>query len=196
MSRGLTAALETAIDAGEIKPAFLIFLDFPGDPQRISTLESNVSWSGETWNALGTILSIELPEESSALSANPCVITLKAPSDKIAEALDGGYQDEVIEVYFGCLDAADALIVSPYAIFTGLMNYIDIDKGPEVSLLTLYADGAETDLRKAKLRRYSTQDQQEEFTADKFFDYAPYTAVSNVYWGNDKKANSIPKHGE
>jgi|14BtaG_2_1085337.scaffolds.fasta_scaffold26402_2 hypothetical protein len=195
MSRGLTAAVETLISDEVVRPFYMAFFDFPGSPTRVTSLGSNVNWDSETWYSLGTLGSVDIPEETSNLQANPCVFTLSGiPTDLIAESLDGDYKGEVCELYLGFLDSGGSVEADPYLIFSGLMNYIELDKGPETSSLSLYGDGNEVRLRNARNERYTDEDQQNRYLGDKFFEFSPFTAQSVLHWGRHDLSNNIPKH--
>ena len=77
-----------------------------------------------------------------------------------------------------------AIIDTPYLIFDGRMDVMTIEENGETANITLSAETILIALERANERRYTEQDQKDEYAGDTFFDYVTQLQDSEVIWGS------------
>ena len=92
----------------------------------------------------------------------------------------------VCEVYFGVLTTtnnADAIVDTPYEIFSGFIDTMVLNEDGESSVLVFTIENKLITLEKPIDRRYTDQDQQELFAGDKGCSFVTGLQNKSISWG-------------
>ena len=192
MSRNISASFISAITATSVKVRLLAYFDFPAGELRLWSGIGNLSWNSETWTGAGTLLNFSPPKTGTDLSSASATFSLSGASASIlSAALAADYQNRACEAYFAVLDAADAVIATPYK-FQGRMDMMDIVDSPEQTVITLTAESRLIDFERPRIRRYSNQDQQDLYAGDVGLEFASVMPNLKISWGDPNAQRTVP----
>ncbi len=184
MSRSLTTALKNDTQAASLAPVFFAFFDFQAGAVRVWSGVGDKVWGGNTYNGLGTLGTMSPIEESADLRANGVSFQLSGvPATLIATVLGDNYQGRDVKLWFGTMDATDAVVADPYQIFSGRMDSLEIDDGTETATIRVHAESRMIDLRRNNERRYTHEDQQIDFPGDEALAFMPTAQTTPFVWG-------------
>jgi len=128
------------------------------------------------------------------------------PSSNISLALSEPYQGRVCKIYIGFERSVDDYItdyvlrpiyddsghniVQPalgpttfVEVFSGYMDTMNIDKGPEQTVIEIGIQSKLVDLERARVARYTSEYQKSRFSGDLAFDYLNDLQNKEVLWG-------------
>lgn len=191
MSRDLTVGLKAQIDATFLAPFFACELTF-SQTVRYWTGYGDIEFTNfdgnlVTFYGTGELLTYSAIQETADIAATGMQLTLNGvSSDAISLALAEEYQGNRARVYFGAItNTATGRTINgtPYKVFEGKMDVIDINDNGEASTLTLNIENRLIDLERQRLRRYTTEDQAELYGADKGFNFVPSLQDNKISWG-------------
>ncbi len=194
MARNLTTALKTEFLATGFKPIFLVEAEFTSGTIRVWTGPGNISWDSKTWTGVGDLGGISEIVEGTALRANSITLQLSGIPQALAlKALDEVRSGKPCTVYFGALDSSGAVVADPFLAFRGLIDTAELVEGAEFATIKVNIENELVSLQMARERRYTDEDQQQEYSGDKGFEYVPKLQEMNVLWGGVGAA--IPSSG-
>ena len=196
MSRDLTSAFKTQTQAASLEPVLLAFFDFQGGAVRVwSGLGSKV-WDGNTYVGLGHLGSVSAIEETADVRANGVAFQVSGvPSALIATVLGDNYQGRPVKLWIAALDATGAIVADPYLIFAGRMDNVEIDEGPETSVIRINAESRLIDLQRTRERRYTHEDQQIDFPGDLGLQYMARAQSAPLIWGGNRVGSAAERGG-
>lgn len=180
MSRSLDAVISTGINAAELKAFWAVDLNFdsPNGLYFWSGL-GDLTVDSHTYTGAGELLQISDIRESSDIAAYGATLTLSGiPSDLVALALAEPYQGRKALVKFGVIGASTKTVT----VFSGEMDQMTFDHGPETTTISLDVESRFVDLRRARIRRYSHGDQQSRFGSDMFFEFTNRIQNESLEW--------------
>ena len=184
MARDITSGFQTEIEAKELRPVLLLHADFDSGGVFIWTGVGTISYGGNDYLGTGDFLAIETIEETTELKAASTRFKLSGvPTDLLSLALSESYQGRPISCYFGVLNTSGAIIADPYLVFKGKMDIMEITDGGDTAEITLSAESDLIDLRTARTRNYTPEDQKAIYSGDMAFDYVPQIQDITVNWG-------------
>ena len=85
-------------------------------------------------------------------------------------------------MYLGFLDANYALVADPFVAFKGRMDSMDIELGKTASI-QIGIESRLVDWDKARIRRYTNEDQQNYFAGDKGLEFMSEMVDKQLVWG-------------
>lgn len=184
MSRSLNASLVTEITAAQLAPAVFAFLDFQSGAVRVWDGVGSKTWGGNTYTGLGYLGSISPIEETTTVRANGLVLSLSGiPSSLIATVLGDNYSRREVSLWLGALNQSGTLVADPDLAFSGRMNNVDFDKGPDTATIRIYAESRFVDLKRSRERRYTHEHQQIDFPGDLGLEYMARAQSTPLSWG-------------
>lgn len=143
MSRDLAANTAAQYAASHVNPIVFAKLEF--DPSTAGTLYlhnglGSYTWGGQTWTGTGDLGQISAIEEGEQISPYNIRLTLSGLDASLAaEAVKQDYYQRPVTLYLGALNASDALVADPDAIWTGFMDQMNVvvggDNGDTIELL-------------------------------------------------------------
>jgi hypothetical protein len=184
MSRDIATVIANALGDEVIEPFFALDLEFDSGTLRFWSGVGTKTINGEDYLGAGGLLSISDIEETAAISAAGATITLSGiPSELLSLALTEPYQNRRCLIYFGLAGAEADMAV----IFVGTMDRMDIEEGAETSVIQLAVENRLLDLERARVRRYSNNDQKSRFPNDRGLEFVESLQDRDLFWGRKPK---------
>ena len=198
MARSLTSSIRDQLLSRDIKPCLLLKLEFTGKAGDVNVWNGagDLSFNGDVYAAVGNLGGVSSYQETTELRANGMSFTLSGiPSSLISLALDEEFQQRRATLWIGFFDdsVSPGLLNDPIVIFRGRMDTMDIQRGPETSVITINAESIFIALERAPMRRHMAEDHNLDglapsassgFTVyDKGFDQVPNIQDQKIYWG-------------
>lgn len=207
MSRDLTGDFASQLDEDGVEVFFAIELFFDSGTLRFWSGLGDLVIGANTFTGSGQLIQISSVSESADIAATGAQVALSAlPSSLLSLALSEPYQGRKCKIYFGMLrNQTDYLLnedgtlvlnedgsgidLRPEEsdvlteIFTGQIDMMNIDEGPETSAIDLKVESRLIELNKPRSRRYTTSNQQARFAGDKGFDFVEDLQQKKFAWG-------------
>jgi hypothetical protein len=184
MARDITTDFETELTSKVLRPALFVKAEFPSGDLNLWTGRGERTIGADTYYGSGNVMAIEEVKETQKLQANGLAFTLSGiDSALISAALTEEYQWQPITMNFAVLDE-DLQIIDTYQMFSGKMDVIEIEDTGETSNFRLNAESDLIDLTNSRERRYTNEDQQNEFAGDLGLEFMPTNADTVITWGN------------
>ena len=211
MSRDLDPSTLEAISQEVVQPFFAVELLFDGNEiLRMWTGQGTlVLDNGTQWVGTGNLLDISSIEETSEMSVKGATLTLSGvPSEVLSLALSEPYQGRVCNIYFGTFSSGSLLKETGNYIllqdgsrinvetgekgfnqlFSGYMDQMNIDDGPETSTIELKVENRLIDLERARVARYTQYYQKSIYPDDNGLDFVEDLQTRKVPWGRSEDA--------
>ena len=181
MSRDLVSQLSDALDDGAVDVFWACDLLFD-EPNALHFWNGigNITLDGTTYTGAGDLLGVSELRESSDIAAYGATLTLSGiPSNLISLAISEPYQGREARVKFG-IDVGG----TRYSItaFTGQMDQLNIDLGPDTSTISVNVESRLVDLNRARVRMFTDADQQSRFPNDRAFEFVTRLQSENLEW--------------
>lgn len=114
MSRDIGTDLTAALDDDVIYPFFAVELLFDGDNAlRLWSGERVLYYQGKSWFGTGSLLGVDLIEETSEIAAKGANVSLSGvPTEVLSLALSEPYQGRKANIYFGMFDSTSGEVIT------------------------------------------------------------------------------------
>jgi hypothetical protein len=203
-TRDISSNVQGNLEDNVVYPFFAIEMLFDGSPLRLWTGVGDLVVGGVTYTGSGTLLNVSSIEETAEISVRGATLTLSAvPGEVISLALQTPYQGRVCNIYFGTFSKGSLLQESGSyllledgsritlelqetgltQIFSGYMDEMNIDEGPDFSTIELKVENRLIDLERQRVRRYTSGYQKSVYPGDKGFDFVESLQDRDVVWG-------------
>ena len=190
MSRVLTNAMKEMAVAKVVRPIFLVHMVFDSSELNIWSGVGDLSFDSVTYTGLGDLLSISDIKETSDISATGISVSLSGvKTSLIAVAKDQDYQGRELTVRLGAFNESGSLIADPVIIFSGFMDTMTIAEAGVYSSITIAVENKLVAFERAKIRRYTAEDQKIEYPADKGFEFVTSIVQKEIFWGRPSPAS-------
>lgn len=185
MSRDLTAAVQTAVDAVTVRPAFFVFLDLASGPVRVWSGIGDYTLGGEVFSGVGTLGSISPIEEGKSVSARGISMSLSGiPSEIVSLALSEPYRNRPVAIWLVLFEAdGSTLIADEVQIFSGRIDTMTLADSGETSTIALSAESRLIDLERPRELRFTDQEQKRLFPGDRGLEYVAGLQGKDIPWG-------------
>ena len=191
MSRNLTTAVQNELAASELQPFFAIKLAFDSGDVRVWTGYNDITVASETYIGGGQLLSISPIEETVEIAARGVNLALNGiNSSLVSVALTESYQGRSAKVYLGVISSG-AVVSDPYLVFDGRMDVMTIEDAGDTANISLSAESRLIDLERARVRRYTNNDQQNQFAGDTSLRFVADLQDKEIAWGSGKDDGSF-----
>lgn len=182
-TRDITSIVLNALDDEVIEPFFAVELNFDGNQVlRLWTGLGDATIDGNTYTGTGTLLNISAIEETTEIAVRGATLTLTSvPSEVVSLALSEPYQGRVCNVYFGIVNGDTYSGLTE--VFSGFMDEMNIDEGPDTSTIELKVENKLIDLERARVARYTNQYQKSKYPNDLGFDFVESIQKQKILWG-------------
>jgi hypothetical protein len=183
MSRALTTAVSNAL-AGDIVPCLLLVeLDWPSGAVRVNNSAVTFTWNGHEWLGLAHLGSVDVISENASLEMSGVRMSLTGiPAEMISRVLGEHYQGRDCNIWMAPLDENYAVLADPVLVFPGRMDTAVIELGESASI-QITAENKMADWERARVRRYTHEDQIAEYPADKGLEFVPQMVEKVLNWG-------------
>lgn len=183
MSRPLPDDFAEEAEKVIFRPAFFVFLDWPGGEVRAWTGYGDFSWDGETWKGVGELGSISPIVESSDGRANGLTLTLNGiPSDALAEAMSNDAQGRTAKVWLAPMLEDCTLACEPLLLKNAKIDTCPIRDDGETGSITVQIESELIDNR-VNVRRRTHEDQQIVSPGDRYYEYTAGLQDKTISWG-------------
>ena len=190
MSRVLSNAMKEMAVAKVVRPIFLVHMVFDSSELNIWSGVGDLSFDSVTYTGLGDLLSISEIKETSDISATGISVSLSGvKTSLIAIAKDQDYQGRELTVRLGAFNESGSLIADPVIIFSGFMDTMTIAEAGAYSSITIAVENKLVAFERAKVRRYTAEDQKIEYPADKGFEFVTSIVQKEIFWGRPSPAS-------
>lgn len=184
MSRGLSNDMVTQVTANQLTPVILIKAEFDSGAVRFWTGIGSIDYNSEAYTGAGNLISISEIKEVNGVEAQGATFQLSGiNASLISLALTEDYQGRPISVYYGCLDTNAALVADPILLFKGRMDVLQIDDTGSTTTLSMQAENRLIDLKRTKVRRYTPEDQKQQYPGDLGLDFVASLQEMEIVWG-------------
>lgn len=205
--RDITTEMLDAYSAANVQPAILAELYFDSGTLRLWTGLGTLNWNGEEYIGGGNLVSISEIKEQQGLEANGMVATLSGvPSTIISLVLLENQRGRPFRLYLAAVQTpgtilqeggddilledgsgsilleAAQLVTSPYRIFNGLMDTIEIIDSAETATINVNVESIMIVGQRSKVSRYTPEDQKKTYSTDKGLDFIPSLQDKEVVW--------------
>lgn len=176
---------------------------------RLWTGFGTLVYNGQDYYGTGNLLDISSVEESTEIGAKGATLTLSGvPSEVISLALTEAYQGRTCNIHFGLIQKGslelessqevlqdyikledggkitlERVIVDLTQLFTGYMDQMSIDEGPDTSTVQLKVENKLIDLERARVGRFTSQHQKSIYPEDKGLDFVESLQDTTLNWG-------------
>lgn len=182
MSRGLAAGNLSAVTGELVNRTMAVALDFPSGIARWNGSTLDIVIGGNTFLGLGVLGSIGVIEEGAETRAYGLTVGITGvPRDAVALALTQEYQGRAATIWEVQLDANGVPIGTPVIVFRGRMDQMSVTLGDAASV-TVRLENRLADWDRARVRRYTDEDQKRLFATDKGFEFVTATVDKDIVW--------------
>lgn len=190
MSRVLSNAMKEMAVAKVVRPIFLVRMVFDSSQLNIWSGVGDISFDSVTYTGLGDLLSISDIKETSDISATGINVSLSGvKTSLIAIAKNQDYQGRELTVRLGAFNETGSLIADPVIIFSGFMDTMTIAEAGTYSTISIAVENKLVALERAKVRRYTAEDQKIEHPTDKGFEFVTSIVQKEIFWGRPSPAS-------
>jgi len=207
MSRSLTDGILSVLSAAEIQPFFAVELFFDTTTLRMWTGLGDLVIEGTVYTGTGQLLQLSEISETAEIAATGANLTLSGiPSELLSLALSEPYQGRLCKIYFGAIDAnrvyltdeaGDYILAEDTSridisagdpdgiveVFSGYMDQMNIEEGPETSTIAMSVESKLIDLERSRIRRYTDQSQKARYPNDRGFEFVEDLQDKQFNWG-------------
>jgi hypothetical protein len=182
--RNLATGVEEALTSAVVRPAYLCDVEFETGTLRLWTGVGQLQWGGNTYTGAGNLAGVSEIIETQDSRAEGIRLSLSGvPSSTVSLVLQSARQGRPVRLWLALFDESNAMIGEPVAAFDGLLDVPQIDDAGETSTISITAESRLIDLRRARVRRYTNEDQQLEYLGDLGFQYVNRAASGFVRFG-------------
>jgi hypothetical protein len=185
MTRGLTAAMVTAVKRDFADACHLISLAFSGGTIYYTTASNDITWDGHSWIAVGGNLAINPVTESKALGAQGVRVTLDGVDQTvIAALLAENYIGRTCQIYLLHFDTDGSIVADPYLLFEGLLNSsFEITQTEDTCSVSTRFVSPLTRFTERRGIKATVISHQQHFNGDTFWRHLKAIANREIFWG-------------
>ena len=184
MPRYMTAAMATAVCAPVLRPALLVAMQFASGSAYAWTGLGPLAWNGMTFQGVGDLGDISAISEDSTVEAKGITLNLSGiPSDIMTDVLTEVRVLGNVQIWFALFDVNGVLIADPILSFQGKMDAPTLNDDGKTCTATIAAENVLVDLNRAVYRRYTNEDQQQDYPGDTGFQFVAGLQEQITFWG-------------
>lgn len=182
----------TALGAAQeevYRDAALVFLDYASGPVRVASTPFNITVDTdgdlvpETFKGVGALGSIGAVEEGVETRPYSLTLTLRGVRDEdFALTLLEVYQGRAAKIWVVFLDEEHKVKGEPINIFDGRIDTQDLI--PKNGAINVTVQSRLADWERPGIRRYTNEDQQDEFPGDKGLQFVHQMKEKPLPWGS------------
>jgi hypothetical protein len=182
--RDVTPEFIDAINEGVIRPRFFVELETRIETLRLWSGTGDRIWDSKTWTGVGDFGAISAIGETTSLRAMGITLTLSGvPSHMVQYCIEDARPFKPCKVWVAWMDEDDEIVEDPYQCFGGRTSRAQIKEGSTTSTISVNVEGRLIDLQRSRERRYTDQDQQEQFPGDRGFEFVNELQNAQIPWG-------------
>ena len=184
MSRTLPVALNTQLNAKELKPFYAVQFFFDSGTASFWTGIGEIYANSTTWVGGYGVIGISNSKENSDLGADGLVITFNGlESSFVSIALSENYRGRFCKVFIGALGANEQPVSDLYQLFLGRMDTMTINENGETATMSITLENVLIDLERPRMRKLTNEDQLNRFPADNSLQPVAALQDKQINWG-------------
>ncbi len=167
-----------------VRPALLLFADFPSGALRCWTGYGDLSWSGNTYAGVGDMIAVEAYEETTdTRSAGMSFTASGIDSSMLSDLIADDYQGRRCDVHLAMMDGA-AVVDDPVLLFRGFLDSDNISEDGQTATVNVKAEHRIVDILKSRTYYYTPEDQNalHPSASDKGFDFIAALQSKELIW--------------
>jgi len=182
VTRGLSATNQTEIAKASLQPILMAKLEF-GTPVYVHTGIGTITFDGNDYLGVGDFGGASDVRETEVLGPSPLTLSLSGiDSSLVTEALDSGAYGDVITLYEGYKQDDGTLVADPWIVWKGWFEYSQLQRGGENTVSIICTHDLAV-LEEKDGRRFTDEDQQDEFSGDLGFEFVHDSVGKKLSWG-------------
>jgi hypothetical protein len=179
----MSSAMATAIASGAIQPVIFVQIGFQTVTAYMWSGVGNLTWNGQTWTGLGSLLSLTTPEEGATVDAKGITVVLSGlDAALLSNCLTEFQLGLPAIIYFGAFSSG-AVIADPLVAWSGRTDQPVFDVGPEKVTIGINCENRLLDMNIATDRRLTHQDQQMQWPGDLGLMFVDGLQEKTLFWG-------------
>lgn len=186
-NRGSTSAFRTEIVKDQSHPLHLIEVYLDSATYYVTDNFRDITYSSNTYTALGFFLNFDTIEESAAISASKITLGLSGVDQQYTNLfLTEHYIDRRVVIRKAFINTSNALVADPVVIFDGRMDNPVITEDTDSGLATVAVTVSNqfVDFEKTPGRYTNHENQQLYYPGDRGFIYASQI-IKDIVWGQE-----------
>lgn len=204
--RNLPTDIAQEFSDSHVYPVLMIEMFFDEATLRMFNGYGMMEFDGEDYYGLGNFIGISPIEETQDTTARGVVVSLNGiPSSLLSVTLSSRSRGRPFRMYLSYINTKQSIateeepgivmtedgsrvllenqvVGNPYRIFSGLMDVIEFNDGGSEAFLRMSVENALIIGQRAKVRRYTKEDQRKAYPADKGFDFINSLQDKEVVW--------------
>jgi hypothetical protein len=181
--RDLDAALSTEIEQPVLRPFYAVAIDLP-DPAYAWSGIGEIMFDSKTFLGVGSLGGISGAAEQSDGTASGLGLTLSGiDPDFTTYLIEQPYRGARVDLYIGALDEGFANVVAWKRHSVWRINRVSVVDGADTSKISVECETAFLDQTRARVRRFTDEEQQRRYAGDKFFEYMAAMQEVRIIWG-------------
>lgn len=213
MSRDLQPSFAASLTDTVLRVFYAMEFFFDTQTLRFWSGLGDITLNGNVYTGSGSMIAISSLEETLDVAARGATLTLSGlPPELLSLAIQEPYQGRKCNIYFGALaqgsdapnittedgdflttQAGQRLLANLSAedkdaltlVFSGYMDKMNIEEGPDSSIIAVYAESRLIDLRRPRTTRYTSESQKAKFPLDLGFDFVEDLQAKKFTWGRE-----------
>lgn len=186
MPRSMSADMLAGIQASELLPVLFVYGEFADGPVYLWTGYGPINWNGQTWDGIGTLLSVSSIEEGSDVNARGIILGLSGFNVNLLSLALGEVQQGLPAiVYLGLFYPGSPWLVieDPLIAWAGRIDQPTIDVLGTTASISINCENRLVAMNVAVDRRYTNEDQQRDWPGDGGMAFVYGIQDTNIYWG-------------
>lgn len=195
MARTIAASILSKLSDEVVYPFYAVDLNFDTNPVYAWTGIGTITIAGNDYIGVSNLLSVSDIQETAEIAARGATLTLSGiPSDLLSLALTEPYQGRICRLRMGFMTSWESPDSNPdtMEIFSGYMDQMIIEEGPETSTIALTIEGRLIDLERVRVRRYTKESQKIRHSGDRAFDFVESLQDQQLAWGGQVENSGGP----
>lgn len=184
MSRALSSAMATALAGSVVRPVLLFQQEFRTGTAHMWTGVGPLSWAGNTWLGIGTLLSISELEENADVSAKGITLSLAGvQSADIQRALSEMARNKPGKLWLALMDENANIIATPKVMFSGKLDTCIVEDGADTCTVSIALESELIDLERPREARLTDAEQQKRYPGDRGLENIAALMDVDIPWG-------------
>lgn len=188
MSRQLPSTLQGEIQAPALRPFFAVHIALP-DPVCAWSGVGEITFDGKTFDGVGSLGGVSAIAEQADGTASGISLSLSGIDPSFTQYLiEQPYRGARVELYLGVLDQGFAQVTAWKRLSIWRLNAVSLaetasEDGEVAVTVTVECEGAFIDQTRARVRRFTDEEQQRRYPGDRFFEYMAAMQEVRLIWG-------------
>lgn len=170
-------------DGQVIRPVYIVEIDFPSGFFRANSSDKHLMVGGNLYYGVGNLGKISETGVSTGTQAQTVKLTLShVPADQTAGIVAENTRNRPLKISMCLFTEAHALVAPPFVIFNGRIDSLNMEVAQAVTL-QVSATSRLINWNRAVNSRYTNEDQQSKYPADKGFKFINQLQTLRIQWG-------------